>query len=187
MNMLRGVSVLAMVCMVSAAKLPGYSAGGDSDLGVDLSGAGGHGGGAGGAGSVFPAIFVGKGNLPASAIGGAAGGIGGGSVGQEYTEPSTGPVAPVVTVEEEYTGPGTDPVDPVVPVVTVEEEYTGPSIDAGHGSAVSPVVTVDEEYSGPSIVVAPVAPVPTVDEEYTGPNEVAHVSPPADEYISPNH
>ncbi|XP_063593135.1 PE-PGRS family protein PE_PGRS18-like [Penaeus indicus] len=168
--------------MVSAAKLPGYSAGGDSGLGVDLSGAGGHGGGAGGAGSVFPFVFVGSGNLPASAIGGAAGGIGGGAVGQEYSEPSTGPVAPVVTVEEVYTGPGTGPVDPVV-----EEEYTGPSIDAGHGSADSSAVTVDEEYSGPSIDVAPVAPVPTVDEEYTGPNEAAHVSPPADEYSSPNH
>ncbi|XP_047491029.1 PE-PGRS family protein PE_PGRS18-like [Penaeus chinensis] len=161
MNMLRGVSVLVMVCMVSAAKLPGYSAGGDSGLSVDLSGAGGHGGGAGGAGSVFPAIFVGKGNLPASAIGGAAGGIGGGAVGQEYTGTSTGPVAPVVTVEEEYTGP----VAAVSPVVTVEEEYTGPS-------------------TGP---VDPVAPVVAVEEEYTGPNEVAHVSPPVSEYSSPNH
>ncbi|XP_037793022.1 AT-rich interactive domain-containing protein 1B-like [Penaeus monodon] len=186
MNLLRGVSVLAMVCMVSAAKLPGYSAGGDSGLGVDLSSAGGHGGGAGGAGSgsVFPAVFVGSGNLPASAIVGPAGVIGGGAVGQEYTEPSTDPVAPVVTVEEEYTGPG---AGPVAPVVTVEEEYTGPSIDAGPDSAASPAVTFDEEYSEPSIDVAPVAPVPTVEEEYTGPNEVAHVSPPAEEYISPNH
>ncbi|XP_037792903.1 uncharacterized protein LOC119588281 [Penaeus monodon] len=191
MNMFRGVSVLAVVCMVSAAKLPGYSAGGDSGLGVDLGGSGGH-------GSVFQAVFVGSGNLPASAIVGAGAGIGGGAVGQEYTGPSTGPVtpvdtveeeytgpvaavSPVVTVEEEYTGPSTGPVDSVSPVIAVEEEYTGPSIDAGPVAAVSPVVTVDEEYN------APVAPVPTVDEEYTGPNEVAHVSPPADEYSSPNH
>ncbi|XP_037792904.1 AT-rich interactive domain-containing protein 1B-like [Penaeus monodon] len=164
---------LAVVCMVSAAKLPGYSARGDTGLGVDLGGAGGHGGGAAGAGSVFQAVFVGSGNLPASAIVGAGAGIGGGAVGQEYTGPSTGPVAPVdtveeeytgpvaavspvVTVEEEYTGPSTGPIDPVAPVIAVEEEYTGPSIDAGPVAAVSPVVTVDEEYN------APVAPVPTV-------------------------
>nr|XP_027219495.1 pupal cuticle protein 36-like [Penaeus vannamei] len=191
MNMMRGVSVLALVCMVSAAKLPGYSAGGDSGLGVDLGGVGGHAGGAGGSGSVFQAVFVGSGNLPASAIGGgaggfsggAAGGFGGGAVGQEYSGPSTGPVAPVVTVEEEYTGPDAA----VSPVVTVEEEYAGPSIGAGPGAAVSPVVTVDEEYSGPGIDVAPVAPTPTVEEEYSGPSEVAHVSPPVSEYNSPHH
>ncbi|XP_047491634.1 pupal cuticle protein 36-like [Penaeus chinensis] len=155
--MMRGASVLVMVCMVSAAKLPGYSAGGDSGLGVDLSGAGGHGGGAGGAGSVFPAIFVGKGNLPASAIvgaaggfsGGAAGGIGGGAVGQGYTGPSTGPIVPVVTVEEEYTAP----VAAVSPVVAVEEEYTGPS--TGPVGPVVPTVAVEEEYTGPGIDAGP--------------------------------
>ncbi|XP_069995969.1 uncharacterized protein [Penaeus vannamei] len=215
--MMHGASVLALVCMVSAAKLPGYSTGGDSGLGVDLRGVGGHAGGAGGAGSVFQAVFVGRGNLPASAIGGAAGGFsggaaggfGGGAVGQEYSGPSTGPVAPVVTVEEEYTGPvaAVSPVvtveeeytgpstGPVVPIVAVEEEYTGPSIEAGPVAAVSPIVTVDEVYNVPVAPVvtvdeeysAPVAPVPNVEEEYTEPSEVAHVSPPVSEYISPNH
>ncbi|XP_042892961.1 uncharacterized protein LOC122267055 [Penaeus japonicus] len=187
MNMLRGVSVLAMVCMVSAAKLQGYSEGGDSGLGVDLSG-GVHGGAAGGAGSgsVFPAVFVGSGDLPASAFGGVAGGLsggaagghGGGALAEEYTGPVDS-VAPVVAIEEEYSGPSVDGAG-VAPVVAVEEEYSEPSFGPGSVAAVSPVVTVEEEYSGPSIDV-------TVEEEYSGPNEVAHVSPPVSEYISPNH
>nr|AEF33801.1 DNA-binding protein DBP23 [Penaeus vannamei] len=187
-DMLRGASVLALVCMVSAAKLPGYSAGGDSGLGVDLGGAGGHGGVAGGAGSgnVYQAVLVGSGHLPASAFGGAAGGVAGGFAGGAAGGVAggfAGGAAGVAggfgggAVVDEYTGPDTGSVGPVGPVVAVEDEYAGPGLDG-------PFIAVD-----PAPLPEPVVPVPTrvtLDDEYTGPNDVAHVSPPVGEYGSPS-
>ncbi|XP_047491717.1 glycine-rich cell wall structural protein 1-like [Penaeus chinensis] len=177
-NMLRGASALAMVFMVSAAKLPGYSTGGDPGLGVALGGAGGHGGVGGGAGSgnVFQAVLVGSGHLHASALGGAAGGLAGGAAGGFAGGAAGGfaggaaggfaggaaggfaggaaggAVGPVV--EEEYTGPGIGgvAVSPVVDVFPVEDEFIGSGIDGAH---VSPVVTIEEEYSEPSISAGP--------------------------------
>nr|XP_027219497.1 glycine-rich cell wall structural protein-like isoform X2 [Penaeus vannamei] len=200
-DMLRGASVLALVCMVSAAKLPGYSAGGGSGLGVDLGGAGGHGGVAGGAGSgnVYQAVLVGSGHLPASAFGGAAGGVAGGFAGGAaggvaggFAGGAAGGVAGGFAggaaggvaggfgggaVVDEYTGPDTGSVGPVGPVVAVEDEYAGAGLDG-------PFIAVD-----PAPLPEPVVPVPTrvtLDDEYTGPNDVAHVSPPVGEYGSPS-
>lgn len=106
---LRCASVLALVCLASAAKLEGYSDGGDTGLGVALDdgelleeGVGG--------GSVLPLVLVGSGVLPESAIvgvtvdvsGDAAGdAIGAGNLpdgdnGEGYIPPSVVPeVAPV--------------------------------------------------------------------------------------------
>ncbi|XP_037792661.1 glycine-rich cell wall structural protein-like [Penaeus monodon] len=84
--MLRGASVLVLACVVSAVP-QGYGAGGDGGLGVDLGGAGGHGSSGVGGGSVLPFVFVGKGVLPESAIGGVSGGVDGGVIGGEYSAP----------------------------------------------------------------------------------------------------
>ncbi|XP_063593137.1 isoniazid-induced protein IniB-like [Penaeus indicus] len=186
-NMLRGVSALAMVIMVSAAKLPGYSAGGDSGLGVALGGAGGHGGVGGGAGSgnVYQAVLVGSGHLPASALGGAAGGFAGGAAGGfaggaagGFAGGAAGGFAGGAAggfaggaVAEEYIGPVTAPVGPVGPVSPVVDEYGEPSISAG------PFISVD-----PAPPSEPVVPVPTL----VTLDEAAHVSPPAGEYGSPS-
>ncbi|XP_063593128.1 uncharacterized protein LOC134770186 [Penaeus indicus] len=90
MNPMRFAPLLALVCVASAAKLQGYSAGGDTGLGITLGqvhGGAGHGGVGGG--SVIPAIFVGSGVIPESAFGGVTGGV----IGNEYSAPSIG-VAP---------------------------------------------------------------------------------------------
>ncbi|XP_047491030.1 uncharacterized protein LOC125040515 [Penaeus chinensis] len=95
MNSLRilshGAPLLALVCVVSAAKLQGYSAEGDTGLGITLGqvhGGAGHGGVGGG--SVIPAIFVGSGVIPESAFGGVTGGV----ISGEYSAPSV-VVAPI--------------------------------------------------------------------------------------------
>ncbi|XP_037792899.1 uncharacterized protein LOC119588275 [Penaeus monodon] len=84
-------SLLALVCAATAAKLQGYSAGGNTGLGITLGqvhGGAGHRGVGGG--SVVPAIFVGSGVIPESAFVGAVGGV----ISGEYSAPSV-VVAPV--------------------------------------------------------------------------------------------
>ncbi|XP_037793021.1 glycine-rich cell wall structural protein 1-like [Penaeus monodon] len=87
---MRCASLLALVCVATAAKLQGYSAGGNTGLGITLGqvhGGAGHRGVGGG--SVVPAIFVGSGVIPESAFGGVTGGV----LSGEYSAPSVG-VAP---------------------------------------------------------------------------------------------
>ncbi|XP_027219450.2 uncharacterized transmembrane protein DDB_G0289901 [Penaeus vannamei] len=142
--LLRCASLLALACVASAAKLEGYSAGGDTGLGValddgDLHEGEGHSGVGGG--SVLPLVLVGSGVLPESAIvgatGGASGGAAGGVVGGESSDPTGG---------NDH-----------------EEDF---DFDAGELSDGG----IDEEYIPPSVVpeVAPVD-VPAPGGEYIAP------------------
>ncbi|XP_042894008.1 glycine-rich cell wall structural protein 1-like [Penaeus japonicus] len=124
---LRCAFVLVLVCMVSAAKLEGYSDGGDTGLGITLDDGelpGGAGASGVGGGSVIPAIFVGSGVIPESAFAGASGGASGGAFGG--------------AVDEEYSAPG----------VGAAHETAG-SFDAGVSGGVETGV-VAEEYSDPT-------------------------------------
>ncbi|XP_047491120.1 acanthoscurrin-1-like [Penaeus chinensis] len=93
--LIRGASVLVLMCVVSAVP-QGYGSRGDGGLGVELGGAGGHGGSGVGGGSVLPGVLAGKVVLPESAIGGvggsAPGDAAGGVIGGEYSAPSVGVV-----------------------------------------------------------------------------------------------
>ncbi|XP_037792901.1 PE-PGRS family protein PE_PGRS33-like [Penaeus monodon] len=138
-------SVLVLVCVVSAGP-QGYGAGGDGGLGVDLGGTGGHGGSGTGGGSVLPFIFVGKGVLPESAIGGvgggASGGAAGGVIGGEYSAPSAGAAGGVdVGVAGGFDGG----VAGGAADVAIGEEYTAPAVVP----EVSPVSPPGSEYAAP--------------------------------------
>ncbi|XP_063593130.1 uncharacterized protein LOC134770188 [Penaeus indicus] len=139
--LLRVASLLVLVCVVSAVP-QGYGSGGDGGLGVDLGGAGGHGGSGVGGGSVLPFVFVGKGVLPESAIGGgASGGAAGGVVGEEYSVPS----ADVVGVDADVAGSLDGGVSGGAANAAIGEEYTAPAVVP----EVSPVSPPGSEYAAP--------------------------------------
>nr|XP_027219444.1 uncharacterized protein LOC113811825 [Penaeus vannamei] len=155
MNPMRYASVLALLCVTSAAKLEGYSAGGDTGLGVTLDGVHGGAGHRGvGGGRVVPAIFVGSGVIPESAFGGVIGG--------EYSAPSA-VVAPVATggsfgntvggvISGEYSAPSAV----VAPVATGGSDA---GVAGGFGSG-----AVAEEYippvAGPDVTSMDAPPAP---------------------------
>ncbi|XP_069995799.1 uncharacterized protein [Penaeus vannamei] len=167
MNPMRCASVLALLCVASTAKLEGYSAGGDTGLGVTLDGVHGGAGHRGvGGGRVVPAIFVGSGVIPESAFGGVIGG--------EYSAPSV-VVAPVAAggsfgntvggvISGEYSAPS------VASVATGDfDAGVAGSFDAGFSGSGSDAVA--EEYippiAGPD--AAPVAVLPAPGNTYITP------------------
>ncbi|XP_063593129.1 uncharacterized protein LOC134770187 [Penaeus indicus] len=91
------LNILPIASGVRGPAFPlGYGSGGHSELGVDLSGAGGHSGSGVGSERELPGVLVGSGVLPESAIGGVGGGANGdaagGVIGGEYSGPSVGVV-----------------------------------------------------------------------------------------------